>query len=125
MCTPCRHRGDEWGVYRRSEYDSRGESDFRPYFTRPQKRSMPRCLDMVQRNMWENAMMDTQHRTLLVVPPFEAAAPPSDMAMTAWARSRAMFWAGVHSGMKSSRMKRSTVRIVCSEGELPVPSSIS
>jgi hypothetical protein len=61
-------------------------------------------------------MMTTHKNILFVVPPLPAAAPPSDIAMTACARSNEKFCTGTHNSSHIIRMKTSAKRIVKREG---------
>jgi len=65
---------------------------------------------------WDRPMMVIQESMLLLVPPLEAAAPPRDMAITAWAKSRATFCTGAHNDTNAMNMTMSTSSIVWKDG---------
>jgi hypothetical protein len=61
-------------------------------------------------------MIAMQLLMLALVPPLDDAAPPSDMAITACARSSAKFCAGVHKNRKGRNMSMSRKTTVWNDG---------
>jgi len=66
-------------------------------------------------------MIAMQSRGLLHDPFLAAAEPLNEIAMTAWAKSSAMFWTGTHSVIHSKSTNPSVNTIVAMEGLPPAP----